>query len=160
MTRQAANGGREGRGAEDRRSLRLDDQLCFALYAALGAMKSRYRPLLDEIGLTYPQFLVMLVLWERGSSTVKEITAALGLDYGTLSPLLKRLEALGLVRRERRSDDERSVNIVLTDAGIALQEPAAHAREAVACLTDLPPADFAELRAKLTELTASLAAET
>ena len=141
------------------RSLRLEDQLCFALYAASRAMTARYRPLLDEVGLTYPQFLVMLVLWERGSCTVKEIDEALQLDYGTISPLLKRLEAAGFVRRERRRDDERSVNVVLTDAGAALKEEGRTVRAGVACAAGLAPDDFAALRAKLAELTAAMTAE-
>ena len=89
------------RGTAAAASLLLDDQLCFALYAAQRAVTAAYRPLLDEIGLTYPQYLAMLVLWERGEVAVKELGAALKLDYGTVSPLLKRLEAAGLVRRER-----------------------------------------------------------
>ena len=92
-------------------SLLLDDQLCFALYAASRAVTTRYRPLLDELGLTYPQYLVMLVLWDRDSISVGELGAALQLESSTLSPLLKRLEAGGLLRRERRPDDERSVAI-------------------------------------------------
>ncbi|WP_199806978.1 MULTISPECIES: MarR family winged helix-turn-helix transcriptional regulator [unclassified Streptomyces] len=106
-------------------SLLLDDQLCFALYAASRAVTARYRPLLDELGLTYPQYLVMLVLWDRDGSTVSDLGKALQLESSTLSPLLKRLEAAGLLRRERRPDDERSVALRLTDAGAALRERAA-----------------------------------
>ena len=105
-------------------SLLLDDQLCFALYAASRAVTTRYRPLLDELGLTYPQYLVMLVLWDRDSISVGELGAALQLESSTLSPLLKRLEAGGLLRRERRPDDERSVAIRLTEAGAGLRERA------------------------------------
>ncbi|WP_060906920.1 MarR family winged helix-turn-helix transcriptional regulator, partial [Streptomyces scabiei] len=99
---------------EQHGSLLLDQQLCFALYAAQRAVTAAYRPLLDELGLTYPQYLVMLSLWERGETTVKELTGALRLDYGTLSPLLKRLESAGLLSRERSLRDERSVRIALT----------------------------------------------
>lgn len=141
------------------RSLRLEDQLCFALYTASRAMTARYRPLLDELGLTYPQFLVMLLLWERGSCTVKEIDDALRLDYGTISPLLKRLEAAGLVRRERRRDDERSVNVVLTEAGAALRERSADVRAEVACAADLSAAQFEALRSQLAELTTAMAGD-
>ncbi|MFH8805385.1 MarR family winged helix-turn-helix transcriptional regulator [Streptomyces sp. NPDC017936] len=102
----------------------LDDQLCFALYAASRAVTARYRPLLDELGLTYPQYLVMLVLWDQDSISVRDLGAALQLESSTLSPLLKRLEASGLLRRERRPDDERSVAIRLTDAGARLRERA------------------------------------
>ncbi|MFF7263981.1 MarR family winged helix-turn-helix transcriptional regulator [Streptomyces sp. NPDC008159] len=102
----------------------LDDQLCFALYAASRAVTARYRPLLEELGLTYPQYLVMLVLWEQDSISVRDLGAALQLESSTLSPLLKRLEAGGLLRRERRPDDERSVAIRLTEAGARLEERA------------------------------------
>src|SRR6516165_10432261 len=102
-------------------SLLLDDQLCFALYAASRAVTQRYRPMLEELGLTFPQYLVMLVLWERGATTVKGLAEALQLDYGTLSPLLKRLANAGLVTRRRRSEDERTVEISLTRAGSALK---------------------------------------
>ena len=103
-------------------SLRLDDQLCFELYAASRALTGVYRPLLDEVGITYPQYLVLLVLWENGPSSIKEIGAALQLDYGTLTPLLKRLEGMGLVARRRRAADERTVEVALTDEGTALRE--------------------------------------
>src|SRR5215471_21059668 len=102
-------------------SLLLDEQLCFALYAASRAVTQRYRTLLEELGLTYPQYLVMLVLWEQGPATVKSLGDALQLDYGTLSPLLKRLAASGLVERKRRSEDERSVEVSLTPAGEELK---------------------------------------
>ncbi|MFH7340742.1 MarR family winged helix-turn-helix transcriptional regulator [Streptomyces sp. KHY 26] len=105
-------------------SLLLQDQLCFALYAASRSVTTRYRPLLDELGLTYPQYLVMLVLWEQGTVSVRELGTALQLESSTLSPLLKRLEAGGLIRRERRTEDERSVAVRLTPAGAELQEKA------------------------------------
>jgi DNA-binding MarR family transcriptional regulator len=136
--------------------LRLDDQLCFALYAASRAVTAAYRPLLAELDLTYPQYLVMLVLWERGSGTVKELGDALELDYGTLSPLLKRLEAAGLVRRERRPEDERSVRVALTPAGAALRDRAAAVPPAIGAAMGLAPAEATELRAALRRLTASV----
>ncbi len=103
----------------------LDDQLCFALYAASRTMTARNRPQLDELGLTYPQFLVMVVLWDEGASTVGALGERLRLDSGTLSPLLKRLEASGFVTRRRRPDDERSVEIAATAAGAILRDKAA-----------------------------------
>src|ERR671929_1248421 len=103
-------------------SVDLDDQLCFALYAASRAVTARYRPMLDAIGLTYPQYLVMMLLWEKDHQTVGQLGARLALDSGTLSPLLKRLTAAGLVTRHRRVEDERSVAIALTDRGRALRE--------------------------------------
>ncbi len=102
-------------------SLLLDEQLCFALYAAQRALTAAYRPLLDELGLTYPQYLVLLVLWERGETPIKDLATALHLDYGTLSPLLKRLESAGLVHRERAAHDERSVLVACTERGTALR---------------------------------------
>lgn len=133
-------------------SLELDDQLCFALYAASRAVTARYRPLLDDLGLTYPQYLVLLVLWERGPVPVKDVAAALQLDYGTLSPLLKRLEAAGLIRRERRPDDERSVRLVLTGEGEALRERARDVPPAMGAAMNLDEADTERLRALLRTL--------
>ncbi|WP_432175264.1 MarR family winged helix-turn-helix transcriptional regulator [Streptomyces sp. Tue6028] len=111
-------------GQADEASLLLEDQLCFALYAAQRALTNRYRPLLEQFGLTYPQYLVMLVLWQHGALPIKRLGALLELDYGTLTPLLKRLQAHGLIRRERQVDDERSVQITLTEEGSALRERA------------------------------------
>jgi DNA-binding MarR family transcriptional regulator len=137
-------------------SLALDDQLCFALYAASRAVTALYRPLLDELGLTYPQYLVMLVLWERGDNPVKDLGAALQLDYGTLSPLLKRLEAAGLVRRERRADDERSVLVGLTDSGAALRDKAQAVPPIIGQAMNLTAEDFAALQTTLRRLTTSV----
>ncbi|MEV4329863.1 MarR family transcriptional regulator [Streptomyces sp. NPDC049597] len=133
-------------------SLLLDDQLCFALYAAQRAVTAAYRPLLAELGLTYPQYLAMLVLWERGGVPVKELTAALRLDYGTVSPLLKRLESAGLVRRERSAADERSVLLVLTDEGRALRERAERVPERLMRSTGLEGPEIARLRGELHRL--------
>ena len=112
--------------------------------------------MLDALGLTYPQYLVMLVLWEQGSVLVKELGAALQLDYGTLTPLLKRLETHGLLRRERRADDERSVLITLTEQGTALRDRAEAVPGLMAKATGLEPAEFAQLRAALRQLTANV----
>jgi MarR family transcriptional regulator, organic hydroperoxide resistance regulator len=131
----------------------LEDQLCFALYAASRAMTARYRPLLDAIGLTYPQYLVMMLLWEEDNQTVGQLGARLSLDSGTLSPLLKRLTTAGLVTRHRRVEDERSVAIALTDAGRALREKADPISEEIICALDLDRADFADLKAKLNLVT-------
>ncbi|MEO9138520.1 MAG: MarR family transcriptional regulator [Jatrophihabitans sp.] len=105
-------------------TLALDDQLCFALYAASRAMTARYRPLLDQIGLTYPQYLVMLILWQDGPGTVNALGERLRLDSGTLSPLLSRMQKNGLVDRVRSPADERSIEIHLTDEGAALRHRA------------------------------------
>ncbi|CAM5774705.1 hypothetical protein LMIY3S_04656 [Labrys miyagiensis] len=104
--------------------LLLENQLCFALYAANNAFGRSYKPLLDPLGLTYPQYLVMLCLWERDGLKVGEIGTRLFLETNTLTPLLKRLESAGLVRRQRDSKDERQVRISLTAAGRALREKA------------------------------------
>src|SRR3569832_2323767 len=99
--------------------LRLDNQICFAVYSATHAFNRVYKPLLDRLGLTYPQYLVLLVLWERDGIAVKEIGERLHLDSGTLTPLLKRLEQAGLIKRTRSSEDERQVLIDLTAQGQA-----------------------------------------
>ncbi|MFD3617154.1 MarR family winged helix-turn-helix transcriptional regulator [Streptomyces sp. NPDC058676] len=133
-------------------SLLLDDQLCFALYAAQRAVTAAYRPLLEDLGLTYPQYLVLLVLWERGEITIKELSGALRLDYGTLSPLLKRLESAGLVRRERAANDERSVLVACTGRGEELRERAAPVPGALLTATELDGAEVARLREELWRL--------
>ena len=111
--------------------LRLDNQVCFAVYSTAHAFNRVYKPLLDRLGLTYPQYLVMLVLWERDDVAVKEIGERLFLDSGTLTPLLKRLEAADLVRRTRGTADERQVLIALTSKGRALQEKARAVPQAI-----------------------------
>jgi DNA-binding MarR family transcriptional regulator len=139
--------------------LRLDRQVCFALYAASRAVTQLYRPVLDALGLTYPQYLVLLVLWERGPVTVKELGAALDLDSGTLSPLLKRLSAAGLVARDRREDDERCVEVRVTAAGERLRARAAGVPRKIAKATGLRAAELAELRRTLIALTEVVGAQ-
>jgi MarR family transcriptional regulator, organic hydroperoxide resistance regulator len=104
--------------------LRLDNQICFAVYSTAHAFNRVYKPLLDKLGLTYPQYLVMMVLWERDGVPVKDIGERLFLDSGTLTPLLKRLEAAELIKRTRNAEDERQVLIALTTKGEALREKA------------------------------------
>jgi MarR family transcriptional regulator, organic hydroperoxide resistance regulator len=135
--------------------LSLDSQLCFALYAASRALTGLYRELLAELELTYPQYLVMLVLWEHGSMPVKEVGAALRLDSGTLSPLLRRLEEHGLVRRARCVEDERVVRVALTEDGSALRERALHIPTRVLCGVGIPRDKVAELRELLDQITRS-----
>ena len=134
-------------------SVALDDQLCFALYAASRAVTARYRPMLDAIGLTYPQYLVMLLLWETDNQTVGQLGNRLALDSGTLSPLLKRLTAAGLVSRKRRVEDERSVSIGLTDAGRALQEKAIAISEEMIGAIGFDTSEFDDLKSRLRLLT-------
>jgi MarR family transcriptional regulator, organic hydroperoxide resistance regulator len=131
------------------RSTPLDEQLCFALYAASRAMTSCYRSLLDALDLTYPHYLVLLVLWERGESTVTGIGKALQLETGTLSPLLKRLEAAGLITRTRQAGDERSVRVSLTAAGREMEARVAEAQVNVGAATGMSRAEIGELRATL-----------
>ncbi|MFJ3860165.1 MarR family winged helix-turn-helix transcriptional regulator [Streptomyces sp. NPDC090085] len=140
----------------DQDFLRLDGQICFALNAASRAFGGLYRVALKDLGLTYPQYLVMLVLWEHGEMPVKEIGQHLRLDSGTLSPLLKRLEAAGLVRRERSTEDERSVRARLTEEGAALRVRAAEVPRRIAAATGFELAEVADLHARLSRLTAAL----
>jgi MarR family transcriptional regulator, organic hydroperoxide resistance regulator len=156
MANDNSQRGKARKGNKARGSLRLDDQLCFALYAASRAVTQRYRPHLDELGLTYPQYLVMLVLWEQGPTTVKRLGESLQLDYGTLSPLLKRLSSAGLVERRRLSEDERSVEITLTPAGEALQTRASAIPQLLVDAYNLDADDFAALRTTLRELAESV----
>ncbi|MCU1555896.1 MAG: transcriptional regulator, MarR family [Arthrobacter sp.] len=135
---------------------RLNRQVCFAMYSASRAATAVYRPLLDELGLTYPQYLVMLVLWEEQPRSVRELGEELGLDSGTLSPLLKRLESLGFVERRRSAEDERRVEVFLTDAGAALSANAAGIPQQLADAAGLSPAELDQLRDTLGRLTAAL----
>jgi DNA-binding MarR family transcriptional regulator len=137
-------------------ALRLDNQLCFALYAASRAMVRMYLPLLDPLGLTYPQYLVMLVLWEDDGLTVKRLGERLYLDSGTLTPLLKRLEQAGFVSRRRSPADEREVRIALTEAGRALREPALGVPGQAFRTCDLGYSEAVALRDVLTGLTSAL----
>ena len=132
--------------------LALDRQLCFALYAASLAMTKAYKPLLDPLGLTYPQYLVMLVLWEGDDLTVSQLGQRLTLDSGTLTPLLKRLEALGLLQRQRDPADERRVRLQLSPAGRRLQAQARSVPQAVACATGCDLQQIGRLAAELTVL--------
>ncbi|MFM2054986.1 MAG: hypothetical protein RL456_3023 [Pseudomonadota bacterium] len=136
--------------------LALDQQLCFALYAASLAMTRRYRPLLEPLGLTYPQYLVMLVLWERDGRGVGELGDLLSLDSGTLTPLLKRLETLGLVRRTRSREDERRVEITLTEAGRAMRAHAAAIPPQLVARTGCSLGELATLRGELHRLRVAL----
>lgn len=137
--------------------LLLDNQLCFALYSASLQMTKRYKPLLDEIGLTYPQYITLLVLWEKDGVTVGELGERLFLDSGTLTPLLKRLEKAGLIRRTRNEADERQVLIRLTPAGRALKEKAACIPLEIAGAGGMALPEIQGLRKRLKKLRAALA---
>jgi DNA-binding MarR family transcriptional regulator len=138
--------------------LELDNQLCFAVYAASHAFNATYKPLLEPLGLTYPQYLVMLVLWQEDSVTVSAIGRRLGLDSGTLTPLLKRLEGAGLLNRLRDAADERQVRITLSTAGRALKQKAKRIPKELFCASGLTLQDLGALRSKLESLAANLRA--
>jgi DNA-binding MarR family transcriptional regulator len=135
---------------------RLDEQLCFALYSTSLAMMRVYRGVLPQLGLTYPQYLVMMVLWEQDQLTVSDIGVHLFLDSATLTPLLKRMEAQGLVQRNRARSDERQVIISLTDDGKALKQKAANVMAAVFRATKCSADEAEALRGQLVELRNSL----
>ena len=132
--------------------LQLDNQVCFPLYSAANAMIRAYRPLLDTIDLTYPQYLAMLALWQYPRLTVTELGTKLRLDSGTLTPLLKRLEAKELVSRTRSSEDERVRIISLTERGTALKKQAQSIPESLRCQVNMPPERALELKNLCLEL--------
>lgn len=134
----------------------LDQQLCFALYSANLAMHKVYRPLLSALGLTYPQYLAMLVLWEDGALTVSAIGERLYLDSATLTPLLKRLETAGLLTRTRAVDDERQVVIELTAKGHHLRQRAPDVLSAVFCAAGCSSGELRAIRSELERLRGNL----
>jgi DNA-binding MarR family transcriptional regulator len=133
----------------------LEQMICFDLYAASRAMTGLYRPALEALGLTYPQYIAMRVLWHRGPTTVRDLGTALDLDSGTLSPLLKRLETQDLVRRERGTHDERVVWIHPTTKGSDLRSRVADLPERLACAVDLTLDEFTQLHHLLSRVRAS-----
>ena len=134
----------------------LDHMVCFALYNASSTMTGLYRPLLEPLGLTYPQYLVMVTLWDGAPRTVGDLGAALGLDSGTLTPLLKRLQGAGLVTRERDINDERRVLVGLTPDGQDLRQAASGVGEALACSLGLEFEDLKTLNGLLRRFTAGV----
>src|SRR5476649_941998 len=136
--------------------LHLDQQMCFALYSANLALHKVYRKLLGELDLTYPQYLVMLVLWQRDEVTVSDIGEKLFLDSATLTPLLKRLETAGWLLRNRAKTDERQVIITLTDTGRQLRDKAKEIPEAILCATECELSEMVTLKQQLESLRANL----
>jgi DNA-binding MarR family transcriptional regulator len=128
---------------------RLEQQLCFAVYQVGHAFNRAYRPVLAELGLTYPQYLVMLVLWEQDGLTVKELGEKLMLDSGTLTPLLKRMDAAGIIRRERDARDERQVRILLTQKGERMRERGRCIQDAIGQALGATAPDAGRLRDQL-----------
>ncbi|MBB3945093.1 DNA-binding MarR family transcriptional regulator [Rhizobium skierniewicense] len=139
--------------------LRLDLQICFALYGASHAFNRAYKPLLEPLGLTYPQYLVMMALWEKETATVKTLGEMLGLDSGTLSPLLKRLEHAGLITRKRGTVDERQVMIALTGEGAELKTKATDVMRSIGEATGCTLDELGQLRDRLNALKESLVKE-
>src|SRR5882672_7684983 len=132
--------------------LQLDNQICFAVYSTAHAFNRVYKPLLDRLGLTYPQYLVMLVLWERDDVPLKDIGEKLFLDSGTLTPLLKRLEAADLIKRTRSTEDERQVLIALTPQGHALREKAPAVPQAILAASACSMGELFEMKNELVAL--------
>lgn len=132
--------------------LSLDRQLCFPLYAASRAVTRAYKPLLDKLNLTYTQYVTMMALWEGGTMGVNELGKRLYLDSGTLTPLLKKLEAKGLIVRRRSTEDERRVEVSLTERGRAMEDEAASVPHEMAKCISLPQEDAAELYRILHEM--------
>ena len=141
-----------------KRALPLDDQLCFALYAATNAITRAYRPRLEAQGLTYPQYLVMLALWQHGSMTPGDIARRLRLGANAMPPILRHLEASGLVVRAPDPTDKRRVIVALTEDGRRIENAASEAQEMVVCDTGLDPEALEELRAQLQALASRLTA--
>ena len=140
----------------DEASLNLDDHMCFTLYSASLAMTKIYKPLLAKFGLTYPQYLVLLVLWKKDQITVNQIGESIFLDSGTLTPLLKRLEKLALITRKREATDGRQVIIALTQLGQSLRNEIAHVPQNVSCTTGYTLPEIDALNQKLKMLRANL----
>ncbi|MFK9119640.1 MarR family transcriptional regulator [Peribacillus castrilensis] len=134
----------------------LEDQLCFLLYASSREMTKKYKPLLDKLEVTYPQYLVLLLLWEQDTLTVKKLGELLALDSGTLTPMLKRMEQNGLIVRERSTEDERSVMIKLTEKGLGLQEDACFIPERISAMSGEDKKVVEDLKASLLQLLKTL----
>ncbi len=140
--------------------MHLDSQLCFAIYSTAHAFQRLYKPMLDRLGLTYPQYITLLTLWERDNVSVKALGERLLLDSGTLTPLLKRLEAAGLVERRRNPDDERQVNIRITAKGRALRTEACAIPPQIGAVVGNEPTRPARLMKDLLALRQELIAAT
>ena len=138
----------------------LDEQICFALYSASRAITAKYRNLLDPLGLTYPQYLVLLVLWETGPISVTRLGDRLRLDSGTLSPLLRRMESAGFLTRDRLPHDERSVQVSLTSSGSLLRHEARHITDLVCIATGVELDDLQSLREQIALLAEHVRAST
>ena len=141
---------------EEAAQVGLEDRLCLALYTASRAMTARYRVALEEFGLTYPQYLVLVVLWHGHALTIKDLATRLRLDHGTLTPLLRRMERAGLLTRSRNTADERTVTVTATEEGLALREHEVRIQSAIRSATGLGGAQIADLQTALRSMTAHL----
>nr|WP_028611624.1 MarR family transcriptional regulator [Paenibacillus harenae] len=132
--------------------LKLEEHICFSLYACSRAIFRMYRPLLDELEITYPQYLVLLVLWDRRECSIKELSETLSLDSGTLTPMLKRMESANLIVRKRSGSDERVVNIQITESGMALEEKAVCIPEAMLASSGMTAEEVMQLNHAIKKL--------
>lgn len=136
--------------------LKLDNQLCFALYACSREVTKHYKPELDKLGITYTQYVTLMVLWEKDNITVKELGNKLHLDSGTLTPLLKKLESKDIVSRIRDTEDERNVYVKLTENGLKLKDKAVEIPKKLSCAINCSPEEIVKLREKLKTLLTKL----
>ncbi|SMC28261.1 DNA-binding transcriptional regulator, MarR family [Clostridium acidisoli DSM 12555] len=136
--------------------LKLDNQLCFALYACSREVTKHYKPELDKLGITYTQYVTLMVLWEKDDITIKELGNRLHLDSGTLTPLLKKLESKGIVQRTRDTEDERNVYVKLTEKGLNLKDEAINIPKRISCIPGQSQEDLIRLREKLKDLLSTL----
>ena len=141
---------------QSQKALHLDQQLCFALYSTSLAMTKVYKPLLDKLGLTYPQYLIMLIMWQNDGLALKDIGEQLQIDSGALTPVIKRMEAMGLLIRTRNPQNERTLEIRLTKAGWAMQEQAVQVNRTVGVSCGMAEPDIHALRLELLQLRAEL----
>lgn len=142
--------------AQSQKALHLDQQLCFALYSTSLAMTKVYKPLLDKLGLTYPQYLIMLILWQNDGLALKDVGEQLQIDSGALTPVIKRMEAMGLLIRTRHPQNERTLEIRLTTAGWAMREQAVQVNQTIGLSCGMAEPDIHALRQELVELRAQL----
>ena len=144
------------KASSGKNTARLGDFMCFAIYSTNLAYSRVYKPVLEKLGLTYPQYVTIICLWEQDNQTVKGLSENLFLEPSTMTPMLKRLEVMGYVRRERDSEDERSVRVSLTDAGRELREKAFDYREITARAAGLSPEEFRVLQKAIVNLRSNL----
>lgn len=142
--------------ADRLKALHLDQQLCFAMYSTSLLMTKIYKPMLDQLGLTYPQYLVMLILWEKDGLALKDIGEQLHIDSGALTPVIKRMEAQGLLTRRRQPDNERTLEICLTPAGLALRPAASEVNRNLGMKCGMAEPEIVALREQLVALRSSL----